>query len=201
MTSRKAFSLVELLVVISIIALLLAVLLPALGKARQRAKQVVCQSQLRQVGQLLVIYSNENRGVMFPVGADDEPLGFNHPRSERWPVLLFKPPQWNPPILTCPADLEPMEEHSYVLNFQLVTRGIRYHTKPPGGTSTSRIIVMGEKVTQIEDYFIQGPEYAEVVDLHKHGLGLGSNLLYLDLHVDNTPPQHTNGAGNPWDIP
>ena len=64
---RKAFTLVELLVVIGIIALLISVLIPALQKARQQAQLVACGAQLRQIGVLLATYAGENRGFYPPL--------------------------------------------------------------------------------------------------------------------------------------
>ena len=62
---RGAFTLVELLVVIGIIAILIGVLLPALRTAREHALSVQCLSNLRACGQILYLYANQNKG-MFP---------------------------------------------------------------------------------------------------------------------------------------
>ena len=58
----KGFTLVELLVVISIIAILLAVLMPALNKAREAAKRTICGNNLKSLNQALMLYANDNDG-------------------------------------------------------------------------------------------------------------------------------------------
>ena len=77
MMSRRsrAFTLIELLVVVSIIALLVAILLPALGRARKQARQVVCASQLRQIGLFLEYYCDDHKNF-YP-----QPYSLNYPWS------------------------------------------------------------------------------------------------------------------------
>lgn len=63
----RAFTLVELLVVISIISILIALLLPALGAARRLALTLDCQTHLRGIAQILQEYTDENEGNL-PIG-------------------------------------------------------------------------------------------------------------------------------------
>ena len=72
MKKRKGFTLIELLVVIAIIALLMAILLPALHRARNQARAVVCQTNLKEWGTTFAIYLDENRG-RFPWGERSAP--------------------------------------------------------------------------------------------------------------------------------
>ncbi|HEY2587757.1 MAG TPA: prepilin-type N-terminal cleavage/methylation domain-containing protein [Tepidisphaeraceae bacterium] len=71
---RRAFTLVELLVVIGIIGLLISILLPALNRAREQARMIKCASNERQIFQYVMMYVQENRGQLpVPPGVNDAP--------------------------------------------------------------------------------------------------------------------------------
>ncbi|HYO07757.1 MAG TPA: prepilin-type N-terminal cleavage/methylation domain-containing protein [Tepidisphaeraceae bacterium] len=200
--ARGAFSLVELLVVIGIIGILISLLLPSLAAARNHARRVQCESNLRSVGQLFYAYANESRGWLYP------PLrGAGKPREERWPVFVFKPAKWNPPALLCPSDVEdPAEEHSYIINDHLFEHGIKLGDKLPN-RSSSEVILMGEKRSDYPDYYMDSEatrrrtDYYSRVEPYRHGLKLGSNYLFMDGHVEHQNERESLAGVDPWGFP
>jgi prepilin-type N-terminal cleavage/methylation domain-containing protein/prepilin-type processing-associated H-X9-DG protein len=90
----RAFTLVELLVVISLIAILLAMLMPALGGVQERVNTMKCLHNMRQIATAVLKYSAENDGVILPSGysytAEGESWKSYGGQRFYWPCILVK---------------------------------------------------------------------------------------------------------------
>ena len=91
---RKNFTLIELLVVIAIIAILASMLLPALSKARDKAKATACISNLKQLGMSTINYIDDNQGYLYMHYADG--TGY-------WAAVLIASQESDPALFLCPG--------------------------------------------------------------------------------------------------
>lgn len=97
-TKSRGFTIVEMLAVIGVIVVLLAILLPALSAARRNTLWGTSQSNLRQVGQLLMLYIQENRDTIAPTAFDYAPNDTTEQFARAGKVRAASPAGVAPPI-------------------------------------------------------------------------------------------------------
>jgi prepilin-type N-terminal cleavage/methylation domain-containing protein/prepilin-type processing-associated H-X9-DG protein len=103
---QRAFTLTELLVVIGVIALLVGILLPALSKARETSRRAACLSNLRQIGQSLIMYANAHRDVL-PNG--NGPQQWDDADGQSRVMVSFAAAyKIAPGVFHCPSDSDPV---------------------------------------------------------------------------------------------
>ncbi|MEO7714605.1 MAG: DUF1559 domain-containing protein [Capsulimonas sp.] len=144
--AREAFTLIELLVVIAIIAILAAILFPVFAKAREKARQTSCASNMKQIGLAAMQYEQDNdeRTVpfFFPIGSTDWGVAQSASQITWWPALF--PYIKSSQLLGCPSEVSqskigPLDHQSYVFNADILRTDQVWNGTWNAGSRTSAI--------------------------------------------------------------
>ncbi|MCM8536199.1 MAG: type II secretion system GspH family protein [Lentisphaeraceae bacterium] len=181
--TKRKFTLIELLVVVAIIGILSSILLPSLGKARTKAKEALCISQLKQIGYGMYLYADAN--------AETFVEGWKQSGDSVWqsdvnPYMSDEPALIDNPFWWCPlaTNLGGNKRH-YGLN--VYTRNANWKGKMAVVPKASETILVGEQNKNVELVLpwslSVGQGNVESYIRSSHNFGNGSSLLFVDAHV------------------
>ncbi|MBN1555559.1 MAG: type II secretion system protein [Phycisphaerae bacterium] len=197
----RGFTLIELLVVIAIISLLVSILLPSLTKAKDLARTVVCQTNLRSIGYLVALYLDDNENI-FPNMKDESSCASHQEwQLQTWQYKLMRYNDGDGKVFDCPANeasnrMQPYAPSDYSINrqYQWGIPTVTMETPKQWGNKTLR---HASEVLYIVDSYcsmltIWNDAYWHFYKIHKDETA--ANVLCLDLHVEgpNEPFQYLN---------
>ena len=187
---KHTFTLIELLVVIAIIAILAAMLLPALAKAREKAREISCASNLKQVMLSLVMYADDFDGKI-----PDKYAATNGPTSKHWCRVVYESGHFNDlNMLVCPS-LRPFK---FVSGIWTNTYGLRPGNKAIASKSfsllTSPVLAAeGGAVASPVQKYVQPSELIMVSDCMRNHSTDGSPIQFY--YSDCYNGSYTGDAG------